>query len=279
MNKPTLPRFGDLSEQIDPSLLPWLDQPEIDDRRLTPEQKQWRDKGVVVLEKFLPDDLMDAYINRRSQEGLAGWLYGHPYIDVPELRQLALYRPLTSIMRDLMGEEMMLHLALTGWITSERAWHQDDYLNPPFVNGWYCAVWMALDTVDPDSGPFEYVPESHRWPLLRGEKVRSFMEQSEFAVRDEMGINQWPKLSERFVESAVESEIRRRGQPIVPFLGHRGDVLIWHGRLMHRGRKANVPLMLRRSLITHYSGVNHRFDMPMRAVEGESTYAVFPTAA
>ncbi len=267
------PTFADLSEYPDPDTLPWLDQLSVDSSRLTPEQTQWRREGVVVLERFLPDDLIDAYIARREREDIIGWVSPTPYEHVPELRALALYRPLTQLMRDLVGEEMMLHLALTGWISSERAWHQDDYLNPPSVNGWYAAVWMALDTIHPDSGPFEYYPGSHRWPLLRGTKVRAFMTDEDRAEQDSH--IHWPRITEPYVLPAVETEAARRGTPIKQFLGKRGDVLIWHGRLMHRGRKPNVPLMERRSLITHYSGVTHRPDMQNRAEQDGSVYAVF----
>ena len=52
---------------------------------------------------------------------------------------------------------MVLHLNLTGWISSERNWHQDDYLNSAEINGWYLAVWMALDDVSPNSGPFQFI--------------------------------------------------------------------------------------------------------------------------
>ncbi len=267
------PAFSDLSEHPDPDTLPWLDQLSVDASRLTPEQAQWRRDGVVTLERFLPDDLIDAYIARRERENIVGWVSPTPYEHVPELRALALYRPLTQLMRDLVGEEMMLHLALTGWISSERAWHQDDYLNPPGVNGWYAAVWMALDTIHPDSGPFEYFPGSHRWPLLRGAKVRAYMTDEDRAEPDSH--IHWPRITERYVLPAVEAEAARRATPIKQFLGKRGDVLIWHGRLMHRGRTPNVPLMERRSLITHYSGVTHRPDMPDRAEQDGSTYAVF----
>lgn len=46
------------------------------------------------------------------------------------------------------------------------------------------------------------------------------------------------------------------------YLPKRGDVLIWHGRLVHRGSVANVPGMPRRALICHYNSVSHRPDWP-----------------
>ena len=54
-----------------------------------------------------------------------------------------------------------MHLNLTGWVSTERNWHQDDYLNP-FINSWYGRL-VALDKISADAGPFEYVPGSHKW--------------------------------------------------------------------------------------------------------------------
>ena len=151
--------FADLSEFPDPSVLPWLDRPGVKESRLKPDQLAWRQDGVVIKRKFLPDDVVDAYIARRAQlDSPGGWRGPTPYLHVPELRALSLYPPLMRLMADLIGEPMMLHLNLTGWISTERNWHQDDYLNPPFVNSWYCAVWMALDHIDAGLWPVRIRP-------------------------------------------------------------------------------------------------------------------------
>ncbi len=268
--------FARLSESPDQALLPPLDRTVLDETALTPEQREWRRDGLLILRKFLPDSITDPYIARRATlDSPGGWLSPAPYLQVAELRALALFPPLMRMLAHLISEPMLLHLALTGWISTERDWHQDDYLNPPFVNSWYCAVWIALDHIDPASGPFEYVPGSHRWPLLRGEKVRRFLTEEE-RTRQEFGVNHWPKYSERFVAPAIEAEIAR--QRIAPrtFLAEKGDVLIWHGRLMHRGSVAIERGRERRSLITHYSGVNHRPDMPAREADANGQmYAMF----
>ena len=141
---------------------------------------------------------------------------------------------------------MLLHLTLTGWVSTERNWHQDDYLNPPFVNSWYAAVWVALDRIDPDSGPFEYVPGSHAWPLLRGDKVRAHMLEEEAEARDpETGAGLWPTLSEKLVVPAIEAELASKQSRTEHFLAEKGDVLIWHGRLMHRGSSPRRTDLLR----------------------------------
>ncbi len=264
------PTFADLSEEPPAQFLPALDQPVVNEAALTPAQSAWRREGVVIMPGFLPDKLVDAYSERRAALNLpGGWPYPTPYIQVPEMREFALYPPLMDKLRELIGEQMLLHLCLTGWVSTERDWHQDDYLNAPFVNSWYAAVWMALDDIHPNSGPFEYIPGSHRWPLMRGAKVRDHMPWQQ-AMR-----NSWPSISESFVVPAIEREIEKRGVGVRRFIAQRGDVLIWHGRLMHRGARPNKPGMVRKSLICHYSGVNHRRDMPTRARDANGqVYAI-----
>ncbi len=274
-------RFIDFSADPNEQLLPWLDRSDVDETKLSPEQLSWRRDGVVVLRNFFPPHLTDAYVARRAAlANASGWRSPTPYQHVPEMRALALYPPLMELQKQLLGEDMLLHLALTGWISTERNWHQDDYLNPSEVLTWYTAVWMALDTIDPDCGPFEYIPGSHRWPLMSGERVRALMTQEERDRREgPHGVNHWATYSERFVAPAIDAEIRARDMAPVQFLGGKGDVLIWHSRLMHRGTAPRRPNLERRSLITHYSGVHHRTDMADRAVdEHGQSYALFETA-
>ena len=270
--------FSDLTEELDPALLPPLDRPNVDAHNLTSEQREWRQNGVVILRGFLPDDLIDAYVARRRQNpNPAGWLMPTPYLHVAELRDLALYPPLMAVMRSLIGEPMLLHLALTAFRSTKRAWHQDDYLNPPFVASWYAAVWMALADITPECGPFEYLPGSHRWGLMRLEKVKAHLTEEELARREPTtGNNDWPKYAERFVTPAIERQISKSGLKPRSCLGRKGDVLVWHGRLMHQGSPPRDPTAERRSLITHYSGINHRPDMLARmAVPSGGEYAVF----
>jgi hypothetical protein len=217
----------------------------------------WNDDGVVILKGFLPEGLMADYEScwlSNNAERPGGWPDCTPYRRHPELLSLLTYGPLAEKLEELIGEPAAVHLNLTGWMSTERDWHQDSYLNPPHVGDFYAAIWIALDTIDPDSGPFQYVPGSHRWPQVTREKILDALEPHEKDHR-------WPKHSERILTPLFESEIEKRGVPVVSHLAERGDVLIWHGRIMHRGSKANVPGMERRSLIAHYSGVNHRHDM------------------
>jgi hypothetical protein len=257
--------FDDLAETVDDAIAPPLDRIDCDEAGLDPDQKFWRDNGYVIKRGFIPDEMLDRYTEiRRRHPSVNGWSCPVPYMHVAEVRDLSLYPPMMDLMERLVGEEMGLALNLTGWVSTDRNWHQDDFLNPFFINSWYAAAWIALDDIHPDSGPFEFVPGSHKWPVMRSQKVRLYLQPGE---RD---TPHWPKLAERVINTVAEAKIAESGLPIERFHAKKGDVLIWHGRLMHRGTVANVPGMKRPSLIAHYSGLSHRVDMsPLRDANGK----------
>ena len=143
----------------------------------------------------------------------------------------------------------------------------DDYLNPPLVQSHYAAAWIALADVHGDSGPFEFIDGSHKWPRLRRDKVI-----------DALGLDEsdpdWPAKSEVKLTPLVEAEIERRGVVPSRYQLKRGDVLIWHGCLYHRGTVPVDPVMERRALIAHYSAVHRRPDMvPWRGFGDGCYYA------
>jgi ectoine hydroxylase-related dioxygenase (phytanoyl-CoA dioxygenase family) len=114
------------------------------------------------------------------------------------------------------------------------------------------------------------VAGSHKWPQVTQEKILD-------ALNPEERNTSWPRYSERILTPLFEKELKDRNAEITTYLPERGDVLLWHSRLLHRGTVANVEGMERRSLIAHYSGINHRSDMPEAIQHGEGYY--FPVDA
>ena len=246
------PTLADLVEPIEDEALPRLDRKRIDETSLSEVQRRWREDGYVILPGIIPDTLIDGYCRVREQlDAPGGYPIVNPYIEVEEIKDLCLHDPLMAILEELIGEPMGMHLNLTGWVSTERAWHQDSYLNPPGVNNYYAAVWFALDDVSPDAGPFEYIPGSHRWFHLSGDRVLDF-------VPPEERTGMWPKTSESFLVPLLEEEIARRAEKPRQFLGRKGDVLVWNGFLMHRGAPPLDPTLLRKTIITHYSSIRRR---------------------
>lgn len=252
MDTPIL-TLDDLAEEWGPEQVP---TPEANPQ--WPSQSAWARDGVVIRGGLLDDELLDAYEEewRRHAPDERGWDYATPYMDHPALRRLCCDQRIADMLQHLIGEPAGVHLNLTGWRSTTRDWHFDQYLNEPYVGGFYVAVWIALDDIHPDAGPFQYVPGSHRWwsPISQA-KMRAAL------GADGTGPD-WPTHSERILTPLFEAEIEARGITPTTHLPRRGDVLFWHSRLLHRGSTPNDPNLERRALIAHYSGIHHRPDMP-----------------
>ena len=272
--------LDDLTEDWDVRLTPKTER-----EPSTPHQVQWAENGYVIIPQLLDDAVIAPY----EQEWLAynggrredvvvgdpstysspgGWRYATPYMHYDALRRLVCDQRLADVLRELTGEWMGVHLNLTGWVSTERNWHRDQYLNEPYVGGFYAAVWIALDDIDPAAGPFEFIPGSHTEPPLSQAKVRA-------ALGADGDDPAWPTHSERILTPLFEKEIEQACTPRHRFLGSRGDVLIWHGKLLHRGSTPRDPTLDRRALIAHFSGNDHRPDMPA-AVKHEAGGWFFP---
>jgi SAM-dependent methyltransferase len=250
-----MPSFDDLAEDYPEDRIPPIDRSDVDESKLTWDQLQWRRYGYLVIPGFMPDELIDAYVEHRERVGvgLGGFETTVWQDTADEIKAIGCYKPLADKIAELMSEELALNFTLTQFTSTQRQWHQDDYLGPPDLFGRYCAVWIALGDVHPDSGPFQFVPGSQRWKGMRGHLIRERLqpEVREWQGREGEG-GHWAAIAESFTTPAYQAEIDRTGLPIETFRPRRGDILIWHGKLVHRGSMAVVPGMRRPSIICHY---------------------------
>jgi phytanoyl-CoA hydroxylase len=100
------------------------------------------------------------------------------------------------------------------------------------------ASWVALEDVKPLSGEFEFVPGSHRLPELLHHGV------SKGHNGDMLTYGQvLARTSEMCAEHGLKTE---------RFMAKKGDVLIWHGDLMHGGAKIEDTERTRKSLVAHF---------------------------
>jgi hypothetical protein len=243
--------------------VPYLDQENVDESTLTPQQLHWRKHGYVVLKGFFADPALKAYaqLRERLNLGLSRFPTWTPYLEHEEVRNLVCSRELHYQIVDLIGEELGAHFCLSQYHSTERGWHQDDYLNPEDTYSKYCAVWIAIDDIHPDSGPFEFLPGTHKWPCMRRDLVNSFLDPSVRFGVDQKGGPTWEVYAEQFVNPAYYLKFKQSNIEPARFLGKRGDVLIWHGRLLHRGSPPAVKGMVRPGLIAHYSSIRTRRDI------------------
>ena len=150
------------------------------------------------------------------------WAYPTPHMPIPEIKDLCLYPPLMEMMQSLTGEKMMIYLNPTGWVSTEREWHQ--------------------------AGKQAVQPLPSRAGGGRGGQKNDPGHGTDF--------------SEYFVRAAIDIKGKEEGRVSATFLGKKGDVLIWHGRLVHRGYKPSNPKAQRKVIISHYSATARRLRFP-----------------
>ena len=230
---------------------------------LTENQAYYSNHGYLILRNFIPSKLIDDYLELRSSLGLVdGQIKGvTPHTCYSQVLNIAAYQPLMDVIRELHGMEMGLIFTLSGFKSTKRGWHQDAYLDDDSSVP-RLASWIACGDVDTDCGPFQYIPGSHRWQALSNKKINQYLKYDyqwpHGHVSRQTGELGWGRISEAFIDPAVFRKIKSEGHEVHEFTAQKGDVLLWYGRLMHRGSPARVQGKLRPGIIGHYAPLFER---------------------
>ena len=247
---------------------------------LSENQKRYSNSGYLILRNFIPEEIIEDYIKLRDKLGLGVNEFSDvtPFIEHPEVRALTAYPPLLAVLAELHSSEMGLIFTLTKFLSTERGWHQDAYLDRndaiPRV-----AVWFALGSIDKSGGPFEFIPGSHQWDALDNQKINRYLKEEyrwPAAHRNRVpGAPGWGRIAEAFVDPAVNRHMEELGLSYKPFVANQGDVLIWYGRLMHRGSPPSEPGTVRPAIIGHYAPIFER-ERGLFAKVADHSYVIAP---
>ncbi len=136
--------------------------------------------------------------------------------------------------------------------SSQQAIHQDfPWVTSP-IPSHLAAAWIPFEDVHPDSGPLVYYPGSHRMPKFDFGKTGILYKHGQSLLDSEKDFT--PYLEKTLKKHNYNGEI---------LLIKKGDVLIWHGALVHGGTPIKDPNKTRKSLVVHYSSAkglpNHRY--------------------
>jgi hypothetical protein len=145
------------------------------------------------------------------------------------------------------------HFSLTFSKGSKQLLHQDTCVFHTWPMNALIGMWVALEDIKPGSGPLVYYPKSHREPLFsefdnypQTQRRTSAPEQSD--------------RYQRYVEQVASKYERKE------FLAKKGEVLFWHGMLVHGGADFVAEGTTRKSFVIHYmpegGNVAHRVKGP-----------------
>ncbi len=123
---------------------------------------------------------------------------------------------------------------------SEQALHQDMAVFHIHPRNYLIGAWIACEDISPDSGPLSFCPGSHRVPLFGG-----FHDYPQTNLRTVNGALQ--TQYQAYVDAIAQNFVKKQ------FIGKRGQVLLWHGMLIHGGSPIQQPELSRKSMVLHYS--------------------------
>ena len=214
------------------------------------QRRRYREQGFVVLEGVFSGDECARFVEhlealRLGRKQLAGFSqqenYGHRTFnqhryDPVVLRYLIdsrLHRPLADCFEDEPEAIQTMHF----FEGSEHPLHQDQYYLPDCMS-----AWIAMVDVDANNGPLVVQPGSHKGrlitrrdahhPLLPGETYEQQQTKRYFPL--------------------VRKVFRDNGADEIQVLVSQGDVVLFHGRLIHGGAQVLRLGTPRHALACHY---------------------------
>lgn len=176
----------------------------------------------------------------------SGYRLADLHSHVEAARRLYLAPEIFRFVELLFGSPALAFQSLYFHDGSEQALHRDPMFVPAYPPSHLLAAWIALEDVDADAGPLILVPGSHRLPYFEFES--GHVRVSEDAASHD-GYDRYTEFTSR--------QMAERGLEVRRFACKRGDVLLWHGSLLHGGDDIERDDATRKSFVVHYTTRDH----------------------
>lgn len=157
------------------------------------------------------------------------------------LKRVALNERLLSVNALLTGKKVFPYHTLNFIQGSEQAPHSDAIHMGTYPQGGLIAAWIALESTDEKNGPLVYFPGSHRLPYLKNADLG--LKENRFLLDENPNAKYEQKIKEVLEKGNFKPQ---------EFHANSGDVLIWHGNLVHGGKKMLDKTRTRKSMVIHY---------------------------
>jgi phytanoyl-CoA hydroxylase len=278
---------GDPSWTREPNTLPWFDQPDALARLAGDPQaallRQWVDEGWLVLDDAVDLADVDAMVatldalwdapepiphlelldlretpdapprtvthaellavepaRRTRMRDVSDWrIHGFHYVNAPARRLFRSPR-LRALASRLFGRRARPFAAINFMKGSRQHLHQDMGVFHIYPHNYLIGAWIACEDIAPDSGPLIIHPGSHRAPFFAG-----------FTGYPQINLRTADDALAAAYEAYVEDVAHR--YPRREFLARKGQVLLWHGMLVHGGAPVARPGASRKSMVIHYT--------------------------
>jgi hypothetical protein len=230
----------------------------IDDLDLTPAEReiavQLHENGFAILD--FPDAGLDARCERiradleprfdlkrwrkKWDRENAGPRLQDAWSFNDDVRAIACNEQVMSLLSRIYGRRAFPFQTLNFPVGTQQPFHSDSVHFSSTPERFMCGVWLALEDIDPASGPLIYYPGSHRWPILYNDMLG-------LRVGDAR-----PARAQTAYEEIWTAMVEASGVQPQTFCPRKGQALIWAANLLHGGSRQASADHSRWSQVTHY---------------------------
>ncbi|MCF0051389.1 phytanoyl-CoA dioxygenase family protein [Dyadobacter sp. LJ53] len=274
-------------KEFDQATLPWIDKPNADiagflkknpprynvPYDMADKLKGWEQNGYVVLEKIIPEEMIDKFwgdfqtlvqnpdkydlsvridldefkpnqernIKEFPKEALLG-----KYVKINDFhnssvagKKLMTHPYIVSFLEAIFNQQVVVMQSLVFMYGSQQPTHQDFPWVTAKIPSHLAAAWIALEDIKIDSGPLYYYIGSHKMPKFNFGNGILFKKES---TKSPLEFAQY-----------LDQTCTEHQYPKETLLIKKGDVLIWHAALAHGGSMITNPEQTRKSFVCHYS--------------------------
>ena len=210
--------------------------------------KNWSTNGYLILSGYFSERETDAIntevdslINKKGHAVTHDnkLMYGYKYSEA--IKKMMHNSGLVKILSFILDKEVVPFQTLNFVKGSGQRAHSDSIHMTTYPLGYLIAAWIALEDIEPDSGPLFYYPGSHKLPYLLNDDFENYSTQ--FMLGNKKYTDYEDVTEDILKKSDFEKKI---------FLPKKGDVLIWHANLIHGGMPVANGALSRKSMVVHY---------------------------
>jgi ectoine hydroxylase-related dioxygenase (phytanoyl-CoA dioxygenase family) len=166
-------------------------------------------------------------------------LHGFHYVNAAASR-IFHAPPLRGLVSRLLGHPARPFAAINFMSGSQQHLHQDMAVFHIYPHDYLVGAWIACEDVRPGSGPLVLHAGSHRSPMFPG-----------FSDYPQTNLRTADPTTAALYNAWIADQAARH--PRHEFLARKGEVLLWHGMLIHGGASVTVRGSTRKSMVLHYT--------------------------